>query len=148
MSILKPIKLLPARERVASSLRKAIILKEFEPGHELMLDAVAKMLGVSVTPVREAFQILAREGFIQLRPNKGAIVMGITPTFLEDHYEIRASLESEACAIICRKKKNISEIIKVHEDAKRNHSFWRCQLLFRPESGFHFAIWNAAKMRV
>ena len=48
MSILKPIKLLPARERVASSLRKAIILKEFEPGHELMLDAVAKMLGVSL----------------------------------------------------------------------------------------------------
>lgn len=60
MSILKPIKLLPARERVASSLRKAIILKEFEQGHELMLDAVAKMLGVSVTPVREAFQILSR----------------------------------------------------------------------------------------
>ena len=45
MSILKQIKLLPARERVASSLRKAIILKEFESGHELMLDAVAKMEG-------------------------------------------------------------------------------------------------------
>ena len=71
MSSLQPIKLLPARERVAAALRKAIILKEFEPGYELMLDAVAKLLGVSITPVREAFQILGREGFIQLRRTKG-----------------------------------------------------------------------------
>ena len=145
MSSLKPIKLLPARERVASSLRKAIILKEFEQGHELMLDAVAKMLGVSVTPVREAFQILSREGFIQLRPNKGAIVMGITPTFLEDHYEIRESLESEACAIICRKKKDISEIIKVHEDAKESILSGDVSSYSDLNQAFHFAIWNASE---
>ena len=34
-------------------------------------------MGVSTTPVREAFQILARDGLIKLRPNKGAVVQGI-----------------------------------------------------------------------
>ena len=59
---LKPIKLLPARERVASALRKAIISKSIPEGAELTLENTAQELGVSVTPVREAFQILARNG--------------------------------------------------------------------------------------
>ena len=58
---LKPIKLLPARERVASALRKAIISKNIPEGEELTLENTAQELGVSVTPVREAFQILARD---------------------------------------------------------------------------------------
>ena len=59
---LKPIKLLPARERVASALRKAIISKSIPEGAELTLENTAQELGVSVTPVRaasitEAFRI-------------------------------------------------------------------------------------------
>ena len=50
---LKPIKLLPARERVASALRKAIISKSIPEGSELTLENTAQELGVSVTPVRE-----------------------------------------------------------------------------------------------
>ena len=61
---LKPIKLLPARERVASALRKAIISKSIPEGAELTLENTAQELGVSVTPVREAFQILARDGLL------------------------------------------------------------------------------------
>ena len=48
---LKPIKLLPARERVASALRKAIISKSIPEGAELTLENTAQELGVSVTPV-------------------------------------------------------------------------------------------------
>ena len=63
---LKPIKLLPARERVASAIREAIIQKKIKEGEILTLDTTAQELGVSVTPVREAFQILARDGLIIL----------------------------------------------------------------------------------
>ena len=62
MVTLKPIKLLPARERVASALRKAIISKQINEGEVITLESTAQQLGVSVTPVREAFQILARDG--------------------------------------------------------------------------------------
>ena len=67
--------MLPARERVASALRKAIMSQEFRKGDELSIDKVASMLGISATPVREAYQMLAQEGLIKLRPNKGAIVI-------------------------------------------------------------------------
>lgn len=52
---LKPIKLLPARERVASALRKAIIAQQIKEGETLTLETTAQQLGVSITPVREAF---------------------------------------------------------------------------------------------
>ena len=48
---LKPIKLLPARERVASALRKAIISKSIPEGAELTLENTAQELGVSVRSI-------------------------------------------------------------------------------------------------
>ena len=104
MVTLKPIKLLPARERVASALRKAIISKQITEGEVITLESTAQQLGVSVTPVREAFQILARDGLIDLRQNKGATVLGLNETTIREHYEIRAALESAACVLCCQKK--------------------------------------------
>ena len=47
MVTLKPIKLLPARERVASALRKAIISKQIGEGEVITLEATAQQLGNS-----------------------------------------------------------------------------------------------------
>ena len=74
---LKPIKMLPARERVAAALRKAIISRQITEGEVLTLESTAQELGVSITPVREAFQILERDGLIDLQQNKGATVLGM-----------------------------------------------------------------------
>ena len=108
MVTLKPIKLLPARERVASALRKAIISKQIGEGEVITLEATAQQLGVSVTPVREAFQILARDGLIDLKQNKGATVLGLNETTIREHYEIRAALESAACVLCCQRKGDLS----------------------------------------
>ena len=80
MTGLKPIKIPSAKEKVASELRKAILSRKMQEGENLSLESVASQLNVSITPVREAFQILARDGLIKLRPNKGAIVLGVTDT--------------------------------------------------------------------
>ena len=90
---LKPIKMLPARERVAAALRKAIISRQITEGEVLTLESTAQELGVS----REAFQILERDGLIDLQQNKGATVLGINETTLREHFQIRAALESEGC---------------------------------------------------
>lgn len=92
------IKLLSAKEQVAAVLRKAILSRELVEGQEITLEGIAGMVGVSSMPVREAFQILAADGLIKVRPNKGAVVLGINEQTIREHYEIRALLESEAVA--------------------------------------------------
>lgn len=96
------IKLLSAKEQVAAVLRKAILSRDLVEGQEITLEGIATMVGVSSMPVREAFQILAADGLIKVRPNKGAVVLGINEQTIREHYEIRALLESEAVAKACR----------------------------------------------
>ncbi len=110
MLSLKPIELLPARERVASALRKAIMSKELRRDQEISIENMAEMLGVSATPVREAYQILAQEGLIKLRPNKGAIVIGMSEQWVRDHYGVRSALEAEAARLVAEKGPDISEL--------------------------------------
>ena len=85
-----------AKEKVAEELRKAILSRQMKEGEVLSLESVATQLNVSAMPVREAFQILARDGLLQLRKNKGAVVLGITETYIKEHYQLRAILESAA----------------------------------------------------
>ncbi|MFQ9493411.1 MAG: GntR family transcriptional regulator [Dorea longicatena] len=66
MNGLKPIKMPSAKEKVAAELRKAILSRQMKEGEVLSLESVATQLNVSAMPVREAFQILARDGLIQL----------------------------------------------------------------------------------
>ena len=63
---LKPIKSLPIREKIAANLREAILSKKIPAGEILTLESTAQELGVSITPTREAFQILARDGLLEL----------------------------------------------------------------------------------
>lgn len=107
---LKPIKLLPARERVASALRKAIIAQQIKEGETLTLETTAQQLGVSITPVREAFQILERDGLISLQQNRGATVLGINEKTLREHYQVRAVLEKAACELCCEKGSFSAEV--------------------------------------
>lgn len=93
---MEALELMPARVKIASVIKKAIYSGEYKSGQELSLTAVAEELGVSRTPVREAFQSLAADGLITLRMNKGAIVNRIDRTFVREIFEMRILLESEA----------------------------------------------------
>ena len=74
---LKPVRLPSAREQAISELRKAVLSRQLQEGEIITLEEVAKELGISTTPVREAFQVLERDGLIELRQNRGARVLGI-----------------------------------------------------------------------
>ena len=89
-------KAMPTRVQVTAVLKKALFSGEYKSGDELSLTEVAERLGVSRTPVREAFQTLEAEGLIELRMNKGAIVKPIDEKYITDHYEMRILLEGEA----------------------------------------------------
>lgn len=141
---LKPIKLLPARERVASSLRKAIIAQDMEEGEQITLDTIAGLLGVSKTPVREALQMLENEGLIRLVPNKGAIVLGITERTVREHFQIRAALESEAVAIVCETGADISDIRDIVCQSEEVIANSELEEYSNLNQAFHVAIWLAS----
>lgn len=144
MTNLKPIKLLPAREQVASALRKAILSRELQEGAELTLESVAAQLQVSSTPVREALQILSRDGLIKLRPNKGAIVLGINEKTIRNHYEARAVLEREAAALVCRNNADISGIVNAYEQAADALDQNNAKDYSNYNQSFHVEIWSAS----
>lgn len=144
MNNLGKIKLLPAREQVASVLRKAILSRELEEGQELTLEGVASQVGVSSMPVREAFQILAADGLIKLRPNKGAVILGVNEKTIRDHYETRAILESEAAARASAPGVDISEIENVYLLSQQAFQENNSRDYTHHNQGFHMAIWRAA----
>ena len=93
---LQKVQMLPAREQVASILRSSILSGGIQQGQSITLDSISEQVGMSRTPVREAFQILASEGLLELRQNRCAIVKGISIEAIKDHYEMRVLLETEA----------------------------------------------------
>ncbi|RVU54663.1 GntR family transcriptional regulator [Anaerosphaera multitolerans] len=144
MTNLKPIKLLPAREQIASVLRKQILSRNIKEGETISLEATAKKLGVSVTPVREALYILDSNGLVKLRPNKEALVMGVTPKTIRDHYEIRAILEREAAVMVCENKADLSDVVAAYNGGVEVIKNNKAKDYGAYNQAFHVAIWKAS----
>ena len=134
---LRPVKLLPVREQAAASLREAIITRSIPAGEVLPLEATARALGISVTPVREAFQILARDGLLEVAQNRGAVVLGMTAKNIREHYEIRAALESEACRLVCESGADLGEIERCVNNLVSSGTENYSDL----NQSFHYNIW-------
>ncbi|MCR8631012.1 GntR family transcriptional regulator [Paenibacillus radicis (ex Xue et al. 2023)] len=90
-------------ERAYESIRDAIISLQFEPGQMIYENELAASLGVSRTPIREAFRMLLSEELIEILPQKGAKVTLISETKVEETRFVRESLEAAAFQIVARK---------------------------------------------
>lgn len=97
---------LPLRDVVFNTLRKAILRGDLKPNERLMELPLAKKLGVSRTPVREAIRKLELEGLVVMYPRRGAKVAQITVKSIRDVLEIRRVLEVLAVTKAC---KNITQ---------------------------------------
>lgn len=93
---------LPLRDVVFNTLRQGILRGLLPPGLRLMEIQLAKQLGVSRTPVREAIRKLELEGLVVTIPRKGAEVAEITPKDLHDVLEVRCALEALAVELACQ----------------------------------------------
>lgn len=77
-------------------IREAILDGRLSPGQRLKEEELARELGISRTPVREALLMLSAEGLVDATPNRGATVRTHTAHDLDDLYELRALLEGHA----------------------------------------------------
>jgi DNA-binding GntR family transcriptional regulator len=86
----------PLRAAVVDALVDMIISRELLPGERLVENELAETLGVSRQPIREAFQQLQSEGWIDQLAGKGAFVHAPTDKEARDLLHVRAMLEKEA----------------------------------------------------
>lgn len=76
-----------------SEIKKAIFTNEFAPGDRITEAMLTQRLGISRTPVREAFRRLGAEGWLELMPDQGVKVSEWTYDDIDEIFEIRAILE-------------------------------------------------------
>ena len=77
-------------------IRSAIVDGRLPPGRRLKEEELARELGISRTPVREALLMLHAEGLVDVAPNRGAAVRSHSAEDLNDLYQLRAVLEGYA----------------------------------------------------
>ncbi|MGH8867471.1 MAG: GntR family transcriptional regulator [Actinomycetes bacterium] len=82
-----------AHQFVHDTLRRLILSGDLAGGARLVQADVAKQLGVSTTPLREALRDLATEGLIRLDPHRGAIVRELKEDEVREIYQLRRVLE-------------------------------------------------------
>ena len=79
--------------KVYQALKQAIVRARFKPGHLLSEAEIARQLGVSRQPVREAFIKLAEVGLVEIRPQRGTLVLLISRRDVENARFIREAIE-------------------------------------------------------
>jgi DNA-binding GntR family transcriptional regulator len=82
-----------AVDDVHQAIREAILDRRFPPGMRLNVEELASQLGVSLTPVRSAIQLLAADGLVDVHSRSGTFVATLTRRDLEETFDIRCALE-------------------------------------------------------
>lgn len=89
-------------DQAAEEIRARIVRGVFQLGEPLSEIALANLLGVSKTPVREALMELKRQGLVEVHPQRGTFVFDMNAAQVEKLSEQRAILESAALALALR----------------------------------------------
>lgn len=138
------------RGRVLQQIRDGILSGKYATGDELREVTVGEELGVSRTPVREALRQLELEGLVEIIPNKGAHVNGITSKDVKDIYMIRSYLEGLAARwatenITEEEINELEEIVLLSEFNLRKEQNDQVVML---DGRFHALIYEATNSRM
>jgi len=138
------------RGRVFNHIREGILSGRYGENEELKENAIGTELGVSRTPVREALRQLELEGLVNIIPNKGAYVTGISAKDAHDIYMIRSYLEGLCARLACEniteeQLNSIEEVLYLSEfHTKKGHYDQIVEL----DSKFHKLIYDACGSKI
>lgn len=92
----------PAKDRAYDFVKERILTGVYPGGDLLSEGEVAEAVGVSRTPVREAFLLLEAEGLMRLYPKRGALIVPVSPDEIEDVMDTRLLVERHAAARVAQ----------------------------------------------
>jgi DNA-binding GntR family transcriptional regulator len=127
---------------VEAQLQQAILSGRIAPGERIVEAELARQMGVSRAPVREAARRLESLGLLVSRPRHGFAVRTVSCKQVNDLYEVRINLELLAAALACQ---HASDAELAQLNARVDDMVARARTLASPERvaldlDFHFAI--------
>lgn len=136
-------------DTVASWLRSEVLAGRLQPGTQLLQEDIAEQLGVSSTPVREAFGMLEAEGFLERRPHRGVVVTSRNEDDVADANRIRTVLETYAVREFTKRLEPamVAEMEQHLTDAQAAMLSGDTAAFRRASNGFHLAIIRGARSR-
>jgi DNA-binding GntR family transcriptional regulator len=111
-------------DRAYESIKEDILVCHFPPGHQVGQAQLVDRYHIGVTPIREALQRLAVEGYVQAIPRFNYVVTQITTKDVTEIYETRAIIEAAAARLAARRGTdqqlenllNIADFAYTHKD--------------------------------
>jgi len=141
-----PLQFQTKNQAVYEVLRKGIIGGKFKPGQKIIMREVAKELGLSDIPVREAIRRLESDGLVTFTPHLGAVVSKIDEHEFVETYLIRIELESLATrlAVPHIKAEDILFLIDKNNEMEKAFRKNRYEKIGTINRDFHLKIYHAA----
>lgn len=135
--MVEPLVLETLQEKAYQAIRRSIVQNKLLPGQDLAIDCLARSLGISATPVREALGRLAADGLVKCRPHRKACVADLSDADVRQVYEVRSLLEPYVAGrVACR----------VGSDATLNEAI--CELVCEAERASRVAEYPSCDVSV
>ena len=127
---------------VADQIRDMIVAGELPPGDRVNEGALCEQFGISRTPLREALKVLAAEGLVELRPNRGTRVAAITPEEVGELFEVVGGIERLAgeLAALRMNEHDLERLKGLHDRMERHYQDGERQEYFRLNQQIHNTI--------
>ena len=134
-------------DAVTARLRDMIVEGEYPPGSRLPERVLCETFGISRTPLREALKVLASEGLLELAPNRGARVAGLTADDVDELFPVMGALEALAGELACARitDTELAEIRALHYQMVLHHKRGERPPYFDLNQQIHEKILEAAR---
>ncbi|MCX7946339.1 MAG: GntR family transcriptional regulator [Hydrogenophilus sp.] len=144
---LTPLQRKPLYEEVAQQLRQRIFAHAIAPGQTIDELEIARELGISRTPVREALKVLAAEGLVTLLPRRGCVVAEISAKDLDDIFAVLILLEGHAARLAVEHLDDdtLARLTAHHEALEVAFRANDINAFFLTNQAFHREIYCAAR---
>lgn len=112
----------PLRQSVYDALIDLIVGGELPPGQHMVETDLARQLGVSRQPIREALHRMEAEGWVDLRPSQGAFVHVPTDSEVDELLDVRALLEAETARLAAASRANPTQLARLREICRQGQA--------------------------
>jgi DNA-binding GntR family transcriptional regulator len=140
----------PLRRDAYEALREAILLRRLQPGQRIVEAEIARQMGISRGPIREAVRQLEQEELVEYHPRRGVVVARLTREAVQDTYAVRAELDGFAARLAASRltDEQLAQLDGLIATMRREAGEGHNERLLNTDVEFHRCIYLVAGNKV